>query len=209
MDIKIVYPDITAREYMDVVDDLNRDVETINSMSFLPRLIALVIGLMSYAITAGFIWLAWHVVVFLITGRDRGTIIAGLVAIALFVPAAFSLQKKLGPKLKEILLKLLKLKDYEEKFTFREYIDRDDSGKKLNEKLKYYNLCDELRSHKVTDATITYDGSDCEVDISYFDPRTASDVVRRIRLPLRVVDEGKNVIVDFERKCVVYPERFI
>lgn len=209
MDIKFIYPDISADEFIEAVDDLNRDVDICNSMSFLPRLISLAFGSISYVITALLIWLSWHVMVFLITGQERATIIAGLIIMALFVPSAFSLQKRFAPVFKAWLLDLLKLKDYEEKFTLREYIDRDDSGKKLNEKLKFYRLCDELKDHKISDATITYDGSECEVDISYADIRTGSDVVRRIKLPLRVVHTGRNVVVDFERECVVYPEQFI
>ena len=206
MDIKIVYPDTTAAEFVDAVDDLNRDIEAHNSLSFLPRFIAMVFGITMFLVTLVFIWVSWRLAVFLITGRDKTTIVMGLVLMALMVPSALALQKKVSPLLKAMLLKALNLKDYEEKFTLHEYADRDDGRKRLADDLKFYNLCDELRAHKITDATITYDGIQCEVDISYNDVKTGTDVVRRVMLPLRIVAGGGNVVVDFERRCVIYPE---
>ena len=207
MDIKFVYPDITAAEFTEAVGDLNRDIDNGNRLSSIPRLFAFVFQAVMLVATCAAIYVSWMLVIFLITGRDKTTIIAGLLCGAIMAPSAFSLQRKSAPLLKRLLLKAFSLRDYEEKFTVKEYADREDARKRLADDLKFYNLCDELRSHKVTDATITYDGNECEVDISYGDPRTGSDVVRRVRLPLRIVSGSGCVVVDFERKCVVFPEQ--
>jgi hypothetical protein len=148
---------------------------------------------------------SWKLVIFLITGRDTATVYVGILIVLLLVPAALSFQKKFAPLLKGLLLKILNLKDYEERFTVLEHAERADKRKNMSGDLQYYNLCDELRSHRIEDASVNYDGSICEVDVCYMDINTGTQVVRKIKLPLTMACEVKDVTVDLERRCVIFP----
>lgn len=211
MEIRFVYPEMTADEFMGAVEDLNSTIEDRNALSFMPRAFSTIFAVVMFIMTAAVILLSWKLLTFLITGRDTGTVYVGLLLMVLVVPAAFSLQKKAAPALKKLLLKLMKLHDYEEKFTFLEHADREDEKKRVDSDYKYYRFCDEVRSHKIVDASIDYDGNECEVDISFNDEETGTGLIRRIRLPVRIVSDLDGVVVDFERRCVCCPatEEFV
>lgn len=198
---------MTAAEFEESLEGLNNDIDNSNRLSSIPRFLSWIFATGMYAVTAVTIFFLWKLLVFLITGRSITTVIIGLILAIVMVPSAFSLEKKLAPLVKKGLLKLLSLKDYEEKFTFLEYVDREDVKKKLSDDLKYYTLCDELRQHLVTDASVNYDGSECEVDVSYADENSKTDIVRRIRLPLRSVSDIDDIIVDLNRRCVLLPDK--
>lgn len=181
------------------------DIDNNNNLSAIPRLIAFAFGFVSFIFTAILLFFSWKLVIFLITGRDAATVYVGIIISVLLVPASLSLQRGLAPLLKRWLLKVLGLKDYEERFTVLEHAERNDKTKQLSGDLQYYNLCDELRRHKIDDATVNYDGNICEVDVSYMDGMTGTQIVRKIRLPLIVSAKAYDVTVDLERRCVVFP----
>ena len=205
MNIRFVYPDMTSGEFSETLESLNMDIDNNNNLSAIPRLIAFAFGFVSFIFTAILLFLSWKLVIFLITGRDAATVYVGIIISVLLVPASLSLQRGLAPLLKRWLLKVLGLKDYEERFTVLEHAERNDKTKQLSGDLQYYNLCDELRRHKIDDATVNYDGNICEVDVSYMDGMTGTQIVRKIRLPLIVSAKAYDVTVDLERRCVVFP----
>ena len=196
---------MTSGEFSETLESLNMDIDNNNNLSAIPRLIAFAFGFVSFIFTAILLFLSWKLVIFLITGRDAATVYVGIIISVLLVPASLSLQRGLAPLLKRWLLKVLGLKDYEERFTVLEHAERNDKTKQLSGDLQYYNLCDELRRHKIDDATVNYDGNICEVDVSYMDGMTGTQIVRKIRLPLIVSARANDVTVDLERRCVVFP----
>ena len=200
-----MYPDMTADEFLEAVDELNVTISDRNMLSFMPRAFTGLFSAFMYGVTLIFIYLSWLLLTFLITAADEATIYVGLIIMVLIVPALLSLQRAVAPALKRAILKWLKLHDYEEKFTFLEHADRSDEAKRVDKDYKFYRFCDEVRAHKIVDAFISYDGDECDVGISFDDEDTGTGLIRRIRLPVRIVEDLDCIVVDFERRCVCCP----
>lgn len=204
MEIGFIYPDLDMDLFVDTIDSFNGDISSDNLKSFLPRTIVslllnvLIYALWLYVLRKAFLWVTFYV-------TARKTEIIGLFLFLLLLFIIFSLQaiaflrKKLRPR----LLKLFKSEEVQESYSFSAYVERSDEDKLARKEVGFYKMCDTLKKSKITDASAVCDGSMCKVEVAYENPADSS--VFTFYLPYHDGEVDK-IIVDFIRKCVVFPK---
>lgn len=204
MKISFIYPDLHSSEFIDSLDLINERIGKDNMRLFMPDIILKTIHialllLWTIIFKRYFFWITRYV-----TAKDLGAIVTGL--LLYLVLAVLSLQliffgmKKFRP----VFLHFIKTRDAEESFSFSNYVERKDGNKKALDELDFFKMCDILKDSKITDATAICDGSLCRVEVAY-ENESSSDVFTFF-LPYHENAGLDKVVVDFSRKCVIFPE---
>lgn len=207
MEIAFIYPQMDKEYYNGSVHSFNSQIDIDNLKSLLPRMILYAVRVFIYIVWAVFMYRLFLGVTRFVTAKDVGTIELGLVIYALSVPLSLALIKVLRKTFRPYLLKALRGQEAIESYTYSPYVERSDSDKFAGRTEKYLEACDELKGSKIIDASTVCDGSVCRVEVKYeFGGRTK---LRRFTFDYKETDDVDRIIVDFDRRLVIFPEEDI
>jgi len=204
MEISFIYPDNAGTEYIDSLELVNDMIGRSNSKLIVPNIILLSIRLLLVLLWAKLTGDAFFAVTYYVTGKELNTIVTwlflyfSLSALCLFL--IFYGTRMLWP----LLLFVLKKRDSEESFSLSEFAERKDEEKKARKELEYYKMCDILKYSSVTDAAAVCDGSKCRIETAY--ENDSDSGVFTFYLDYHESRDVEHIVVDFRRKCVIFPE---
>ncbi len=204
MKIDFVYPPISADNYIDAVEDFNKDIGNDNLKTALPRIVGSVQRVLFFLLYFIFFWYVLRIYVYVITACERDVIIISMLLLITAFLIGLVLVTLVSGYLKMIIILLMRSHGIMESYSFSEYVERRSRNKKKNKELTLYNMCDTLKRSKILDATARCDGDICKVDIQY--SNSSGREVLSFNFPYKISDSTQSIVVDFNRELVIIPE---
>lgn len=206
MDVRFIFPELTAQMYKDEIGNLNDNISDKNSQSFLPRFITNVAAAISFLLSFVVILFIWDQILFLVTGRGLGTVIVGIVLMIIAAAATFILFYRLLYIARNYFLNLIGVEAYEESFSLSKYTERKADGKLAFGTLAYYELIDRIKDSDISDCSVEYlNGESARVTIAYMDTVLKKRHMTKMVMPYRVKATIEYPTIDFDRAIVLLP----
>ena len=203
MQISFIYPNDSASELIDAVEDLNIGISNQNLSSFPVRFLGLLARLALFVIYFIVSWFVFKHVTYSITAKGTETIIMSLfIFLLVYISGIFGIYR-LGIYVRKLILSLMKTDEAEESYSFSEYVTRKDPLKKRQKSLRLYQMCDTLKQSQILDATARSDGDYCRIEVSWQSDSDKSVYV--FKFPYKTSASNDEIIVDFERELVLLP----
>lgn len=204
MQISFIYPEMNMESYIDTLDGFNSDISIKNIKSLLPRIIATLFSTFVFISWAIVIWIMFYFVTWLITGKSVNVIFLGISLYLIGILFTFDIVRYMLKRSRPLILEIFRTADKEESYTYSAYVERVESSKHVKKDVDYYKMCDILRASKIKDATAVCNGEICKVEVLYESPK--GNGVFTFRLPYHDGNSLNKVIVDFNRRCVIFPK---
>lgn len=204
MQISFIYPEMNMESYLDTLDGFNSDINLKNIKSLLPRIIASLLSIFTFISWAIVVWIMFYFVTWLITGKSVNTIYLGIALYLIAILFSFDVVRYMLKKSRPLILEIFRTQDKEESYTFSAYVERKEGSKLVKNDVEYYRMCDILRSSRINDATAVCNGDLCKVEVAYSSPKDSG--VFTFNLPYHDGSSLDKVIVDFNRRCVIFPK---
>ena len=204
MEIGFVYPDLDADAYIESIDSFNGEISIENLKTSFPRLIVLLSDVALYILWFIILRTLFFKLLYMITAKGTEIIVFSLFMFFFLILASFNGMTALKKILRPYLLKLMHGKEAQESYSFSAYVERRDGAKKVREKVAFYKMCDTLKKSNILDATAICDGAGCRVEVQFEADDDSS--VFTFYLPYHESSDLSSVIVDLNRKCVIFPE---
>ena len=201
-DVWFTFPEMTEDEYIRTLDMFNQDISKINQKSMPTRLASFVLFFMLEAFYCVFVFNVWVLVTKYTTARSVTDIIIGLIFDLFLLFAGIIFLSKSFKRIVKWLMKLLRMREFQESYTLSEYAERKDTLKYSSERRKFYNMCDLLKNSKILDCTLDCNDMICDIQIQY--ENSGAKHIMNFAMPYHESDSVVGTHVDFERECVIF-----
>lgn len=204
MEIGFIYPDLDADSFVESIDSFNGEISVENLKTFLPRFIVFISDAALYVVWFFIVRVAYFKLVYAITAKGTEVILFSLILFLLVLLASLAGMATLRKLIRPYLLRLMRGSEAQESYSFSDYVERSDPEKKVRTKVGFYKMCDTLKRSNILDATAVCDGVGCRVEVQFEADNDSS--VFTFYLPYHESSGLSSVIVDLNRKCVIFPE---